>query len=60
MTGFDPTLLPDDLPVPADDGAADHLIAVVLPDVSLPATNGETVRLTALGPGRTVHATRIR
>ena len=54
MTSFDPTRLPTDLPAPADDGAADHLVAVVLPDVTLPATVGTQVRLTELGPGRTV------
>ena len=40
VSGFDPTRLPSDLPVPADDGAAEHLVAVVLPDVTLPATDG--------------------
>ena len=54
MTSFDPTRLPADLPAPVDDGAADHLVAVVLPDVTLPATDGTSVRLTELGPGRTV------
>jgi peroxiredoxin len=54
VSGFDPTRLPADLPAPVDDGAADHLIAVVLPDVTLPATDGRSVRLTELGPGRTV------
>ena len=54
MSGFDPTSLPSDLPVPVDDGAADHLVAVVLPDVTLEATDGTAVRLTGLGPGRTV------
>jgi peroxiredoxin len=54
VSGFDPTLLPSDLPVPEDDGAAEHLVAVVLPDVALPATDGTTIRLTELGAGRTV------
>jgi len=54
VSGFDPTRLPSDLPVPADDGAAEHLVAVLLPDVTLPATDGRSVRLTELGPGRTV------
>lgn len=30
------------LPEPADDGAADHLIGMTLPDLSLPATKGVT------------------
>ena len=54
MSGFDPTRLPSDLPVPADDGDEVLRCAVVLPDVTLPATDGRSVRLTELGPGRTV------
>jgi peroxiredoxin len=49
----DPTALPDDLPVPEDDGAADHLRATLVPPVSLPATDGTVVRLDEL-PGRSV------
>lgn len=45
--------LPDDLPVPADDGAADHLTGLRLPDVALRATDGSLVSLARL-PGRTV------
>lgn len=45
--------LPDDLPVPADDGAAAHLVGAMLPEVSLPATDGSTIRLADL-PGRQV------
>ena len=37
--------LPDDLPVPADDGAAAHLPGLALPSVSLPATAGGPVDL---------------
>ena|SRR5919108_1818434 len=47
------TELPDDLPVPADDGAADHLPGMALPAIALPATDGASVRLDRL-PGRTV------
>ena len=47
------TELPDDLPVPADDGAADHLPGMALPTIALPATDGTSVRLDRL-PGRTV------
>ena len=36
--------LPDDLPVPVDDGAADHLRGMRLPDVALTATDGRTSR----------------
>jgi peroxiredoxin len=48
------TLLPADLPVPENDGAADHLPRLSMPAIELPATTGETVRLDALGGGRTV------
>lgn len=37
--------LPDDLPVPEDDGAADHLIGLAVPAVALPATTGDTLRV---------------
>jgi len=49
----DPLQLPDDLPVPEDDGAADHLAGMALPPVSLQATDGTSVRLDQL-QGRTV------
>jgi peroxiredoxin len=41
----DPTALPAGLPVPADDGAADHLPGTPVPSVSLAATPGGTVDL---------------
>ncbi len=40
--------LPPNLPVPEDDGAADHLNGTRLPDIRLPATNGTIVRLSDL------------
>jgi peroxiredoxin len=45
--------IPDDLPIPQDDGAADHLLNAAVPALALPATSGETVRLDRL-EGRTV------
>lgn len=36
----DPYTLPRDLPVPVDDGAADHLTGALLPDVVLPSSQG--------------------
>jgi peroxiredoxin len=45
--------LPEDLPAPEDDGACDHLPGSRLPSISLAATTGETVDLSAL-PGTTV------
>ena len=49
----DPTVLPDDLPAPQDDGAARHLTNAKLPDIALPATDGAQVNLAGL-KGRTV------
>ena len=46
---LDPTALPDDLPAPDDDGAADHLVGAALPPVALLATDGSRVRLDLLG-----------
>ena len=37
--------LPPDLPVPVDDGAADHLPGQTLPPLALPSTAGRSVRL---------------
>jgi peroxiredoxin len=45
--------LPQDLPVPEDDGACDHLTGADLPSLSLPSTNGDEVDLSAR-PGTTV------
>jgi peroxiredoxin len=45
--------LPTDLPVPVDDGAADHLTGLALPGVALAATDGTQVDLSRLA-GRTV------
>src|SRR5215470_12874699 len=44
----DPAFLPPGLPVPEDDGAARHLPGARLPDIDLPATNGEAVNLAKL------------
>jgi peroxiredoxin len=44
----DPTVLPDDLPVPDDDGAADHLRGTALPPIALPASDGSSVTLASL------------
>jgi peroxiredoxin len=46
--------LPDDLPVPIDDGACDHLTGMALPDLALPSTAGGTVRLDDPAAPRTV------
>ena len=40
--------LPADLPVPEDDGAADHLVGMALPRLRLPSTLGDTADLAEL------------
>ena len=46
--------LPSDLPPPDDDGAADHLVGLEVPAITLTGTGGGQVALEDLGPGRTV------
>jgi peroxiredoxin len=53
LPGYDPTRLPEDLPSPVDDGAADHLLGRRVPALTLPATSGHPLDLSAL-TGRTV------
>jgi len=48
-----PLVLPEDLPVPQDDGAARHLSGRRLPDLALSATSGEAVNIAKLA-GRSV------
>jgi peroxiredoxin len=43
-----PLVLPDDLPVPQDDGAARHLTGAKLPAIGLKATDGSSVDLSKL------------
>src|ERR1051325_3765912 len=45
----DYTTFPDDLPVPEDDGAADHLPGAELPDLSLPSTAGKDINVNQSG-----------
>ncbi|HTD18463.1 MAG TPA: hypothetical protein VK667_02930, partial [Ktedonobacteraceae bacterium] len=45
--------LPEDLPIPFDDGACDHLTGFLLPDMALMSTEGTLVNLAKL-PERTV------
>ncbi len=47
------TELPANLPVPADDGACDHLPGLTLPSISLPTTANRSVNLAAQ-PSRVV------
>lgn len=46
--------IPDDLPAPVDDGAADHLAGAAMPDLNLSTSDGGRVALADLGSGRTV------
>jgi peroxiredoxin len=46
--------LPANLPQPVDDGAADHLVGMSMPPVSLRSTAGRTVDLSSLSAPRTV------
>lgn len=48
------TDLPDDLPVPDDDGAADHLPGQPVPELTFSASDGTQVDLAQLGAGRTI------
>ncbi len=50
----DPHQLPDDLPVPADDGACEHLPGQAMPRLQLASTAGGTVDLAELSAPRTV------
>jgi peroxiredoxin len=45
--------LPDDLPIPKDDGACNHLTGLLLPNLPLPATTNVWIDLSQL-EGRTV------
>lgn len=45
--------LPEDLPVPSDDGACDHLQNAKLPSIKLPATNDSQVDFSSIS-GRVV------
>jgi peroxiredoxin len=46
MTSFE---LPADLPVPPDDGAADHLAGALLPSIRLDSTTGGSVDVATIG-----------
>jgi peroxiredoxin len=53
---IDPYTLPDDLPRPVDDGAADHLLGAKLPAIELPATDGSVVSLGSLARRTVIYA----
>ena len=51
---MDLTKLPDDLPVPDDDGACNHLTNFTIPPISLPNQDGNLLRLNRLDTFRIV------
>jgi len=56
-TPHDPMVLPPNLPVPMNDGAADHLRHARVPDIALAATDGRRVSLAKIrGPRVVVYA----
>jgi len=52
--GANPYVLPSDLPVPVDDGAADHLIGATIPELTLSSTSDRPVDLAAAARGTLV------
>jgi peroxiredoxin len=48
--------LPEDLPAPVDDGAADHLAGRRLPSLALPATDGSEIDLATIAERAVVFA----
>ncbi len=48
--------LPDDLPVPEDDGAAAHLVGSAMPAISLPSTSGGSVELGKIAKRTVIYA----
>lgn len=47
--------IPDDLPIPEDDGACDHLTGMALPDVSLPCTDGNNINISELTGNKVIY-----
>ncbi|HEX2391624.1 MAG TPA: peroxiredoxin [Solirubrobacterales bacterium] len=52
--GSDYSSLPPNLPIPEDDGGADHLAGLAIPALALPATGGRSLDLSALAAERLV------
>jgi peroxiredoxin len=50
----DPYVLPRDLPVPIDDGGADHLEGAAVPALALPSTAGKEINLESAAAGTLV------
>jgi peroxiredoxin len=54
VDAHDPSALPPDLPVPVDDGGADHLVGMQVPALGFPATTGGEQDLVELAAGTLV------
>jgi peroxiredoxin len=50
---YDPYTIPENLPVPEDDGAADHLVGRAIPDITLDSSQGP-VNVASIASGRAV------
>jgi peroxiredoxin len=46
--------LPNDLPIPVDDGGSDHLAGLNVPSISLRSTDGSDIRLGDISPNEKV------
>jgi peroxiredoxin len=53
---YNPEVLPDNLPVPEDDGAAAHLPGSRVPHIALPSTTGDAIDLGAIAGTAVVFA----
>ena len=54
MSSHNPLNLPDNLPIPVDDGACNHLEGMILPSVFLEATNGEKLNIAEISKQKTI------
>lgn len=54
MSNYSPLHLPDNLPIPADDGACNHLEEMILPSLFLKATNGRKLDIFEISKQKTV------
>ena len=54
MDTSNPHVFPDSLPIPVDDGGADHLKGLILPEISLRGVDGTINSLEAYRKGTTV------
>ncbi|MFZ4761907.1 MAG: peroxiredoxin [Alphaproteobacteria bacterium] len=48
------TELPDNLPIPIDDGACNHLCGMTIPSIELPSTSGENINLALIKSPRVI------